>query len=55
MYEKMQESELTEIIPLICMSAIWGQYLFLLILSLLRATVRGWSVCDLMAGILFLS
>ena len=23
---KMQESELTEIIPLICSSAIWGQY-----------------------------
>ena len=26
MYGKMQESGLTEIIPLICTSAIWGQY-----------------------------
>ena len=26
MYRKMQESGLTEIIPLICTSAIWGQY-----------------------------
>ena len=26
MYEKMQESGLTEIIPFICISAIWGQY-----------------------------
>ena len=26
MYETMQESELTEIIPLIRTSAIWGQY-----------------------------
>ena len=27
MYRKMQESELIEIIPLMCTSAIWGQYL----------------------------
>ena len=27
MYGKMQESELIEIIPLMCTSAIWGQYL----------------------------
>ena len=26
MYEKMQDSGLTEIIPFICISAIWGQY-----------------------------
>ena len=26
MYGKMQESELTEVIPLMCTSAIWGQY-----------------------------
>ena len=26
MYGKMQEAGLTEIIPLICISAIWGQY-----------------------------
>ena len=26
MYRKMQESELTEIIPLIDISVIWGQY-----------------------------
>ena len=26
MYENMQESGLTEIIPFICISAIWGQY-----------------------------
>lgn len=26
MYGKMQESGLTEIIPLICTSALWGQY-----------------------------
>ena len=25
MYEKMQESGLPEIIPLICISAVWGQ------------------------------
>ena len=27
MYGKMQESGITEIIPLICTSAIWGQHL----------------------------
>ena len=26
MYEKMEESGLIEIIPLICTSAVWGQY-----------------------------
>ena len=29
MYGKIQKSGLTEIIPLICISAIWGQYLVL--------------------------
>ena len=26
MYGKIQESELTEIIPLLCTSAVWGHY-----------------------------
>ena len=40
MYGKMQESELTEIIPLICTSAIWGQCPVFHILSFLRAHRR---------------
>ena len=42
MYGKMQESGLTEIIPLICTSAIWGQYPVFHILSFLRAHGREW-------------
>ena len=40
MYGKMQESELTEIIPLICTSALWGQCPVFLVLSFLRAHLR---------------
>ena len=55
MYGKMQESGLTEIIPLICISDIWGQYPVLLILSILRVHHGGvTAVSDgLMSGILF--
>ena len=56
MYGKMQESGLTEIIPLIWTSGIWGRYPVFLILSLLRMHTCGVAaVADgLMAGILFL-
>ena len=40
MYGKMQESELTEIIPLICTSALSGQCPVFHILSFLRAHLR---------------
>ena len=39
MYGKMQESGLTEIIPLICTSALWGQYP---VLSHLQGSHREW-------------
>ena len=42
MYGKMQESGLTEIIPLMCTSALGDQYPMLLILSLPRVHGQGW-------------
>ena len=52
MYGKMQESGLTAIIPLICTSAIWGQYTMFYILCFLRAhkfTINcGCNHCDIL-------
>ena len=49
MYGKMQESGLTEIIPFICISAIWGQHpAFFTSCTSLRLTVG--SGCGLTAG-----
>ena len=55
MYGKMQESGLTEIIPLICTSAIGVSILCFLILSFLRVHRQGAPAVSggLMAGILF--
>ena len=38
----MQESGLTEIVLLICTSAIWGQYSVFPILNLLKVLLWGW-------------
>ena len=47
----MQESGPTKIIPLTCISAIWGQYpTFFYVLSFLSAHRREW--CNLMAALL---
>ena len=47
----MQESGPTKIIPLTCISAIWGQYpTFFHVLSFLSAHRREW--CNLMAALL---
>ena len=48
MYGKMQKSGLTEIIPFICISAIWGQYPAFLHPEVFRAHVE--SGCRLMAA-----
>ena len=55
MYGKMQEFGLTEIIPLICTSAIWGQYPVLSHPESPQGASLGVAaVADcLMAGILF--
>ena len=51
MYEKMQASGLTEFIPFICISAIWGQILFLFSPCLLHSptpstiTLGAGSIC----------
>ena len=50
MYGKTQESGLTEIIPLIGASAVWGQYPCFRILSLLRGEAAAGGCC--VAGIL---
>ena len=46
MYGKMQESGLTEIIPLICTSAIWVHILCLLILRFLKLHRWEWLQSD---------
>ena len=43
---KMQECEPTKIIPLICTSAVWGQYPVFHILSFLRAHHGEWLQFD---------
>jgi hypothetical protein len=57
MYGKMQESGLMEIIPLICPSAIWGQYPVLFYSESLQDTSLGVAeaIDCLMVSILFLS
>ena len=51
---KMQESELTKIIPLICISAAWGQFpMFLISWVSSRLTLR--NGCSLMAAVQSLS
>ena len=57
MYGKMQESGLTEIVPLICSSTIWGQYPVLFHLESPQGALSGAAaaVDCYMAGILFLS
>ena len=51
------ESGLTEVVPLICTSPNWGQYLCFHLLSFLGAHLSEWLQCDgsLRAGTLFLS
>ena len=53
MYGKTQESGLTEIIPLIGTSTVWGQYLCFHILSLLRgeAAVRDCCVAGVLSSL----
>ena len=55
MYGKMQESGLTEIIPFICISAIWGQHpVFFDIWSFLTVG-SGWSLMAATSQVFFLS
>ena len=42
MYGKMQESGLSEVIPLICISAIPDQYPVCLLLNPIRGSCNGW-------------
>ena len=56
MYGKIQEPGLTEIIPFICISAIWGQYPAFLHPEFFRAHCRNWMQADgcWIAGIVLL-